>query len=659
MCGLTGLLFPRGTARPLDTVKSDLSAMTKAVTHRGPDDSGSWIDPEAGVFLGHQRLSIIDLSVEGRQPMVSASGRYVIAYNGEIYNFMEMQRELEKNSVSFRGHSDTEVLLAAIEQWGFEESLKRCNGMFAFALWDRQNRELSLVRDRIGIKPMYYGIHQGILLFGSELKSLTSSSYFQREMNTAVLPLYLRYKYIPEPHTIWLHTYKLEPGCFLKIKVEKWKGEDFSEETPGVQKGAYWSARQVAMRGAENPLQIGAQEAVELLDEQLRSAVSDRMVADVPIGAFLSGGVDSSAVVALMQEQSKRPVKTFSIGFSEAQFNEAHYAAEVARHLGTDHTELYVSSEEARSVIPLLPHMYDEPYSDYSNIPTYLVSKLAREHVTVSLSGDGGDELFGGYNRHLLIDGLWGKMKKVPQPVRRALSTAILALSPEAWDKLASGAAGIIPRRLKLVDPGYKLHKIADLSASHSPMELYHNLVSEWKQPLKALVSHDSTKSMIVSDPVWRDMNDLVQKTMYLDLVSYLPGDILTKVDRASMAVSLESRVPMLDHRLVELSWNLPQEYKIREGVGKWALREVLYRRVPHRLIDRPKQGFTVPVGEWLRGPLKAWAADLLNEQKMAEGAVFQPSMISSLWKEHLSGKRNHDSKLWPILMFEAWRRSL
>lgn len=656
MCGITGMLFPDGTGgarESVDTVRQDLAAMTNAITHRGPDDSSSWSDAENGLFLGHQRLAIIDLSVEGRQPMLSASGRYVIVYNGEIYNFAEMQQELKQRGAKFRGHSDTEVLLAAIEEWGLEESIRRSVGMFAFAIYDRRNQELVLVRDRLGIKPLYYGIHRGVLLFGSELKALTASAYFSKEINTEVIPQYLRYNYIPEPHTIWRSTYKLEPGHVLRISADRWKGS----ETEGIEKQEYWSARRVALSGVQQPLQVDAQEAVDLLDAQLSRAVHDRMVADVPLGAFLSGGVDSSTVVALMQERSARPVKTFSIGFSEAQFNEARYAAEVAGYLGSEHTELYVSPGEAQAVIPLLPRMYDEPYSDYSNIPTYLVSALARQHVTVSLSGDGGDELFGGYNRHMLINGLWGRMKRVPLPLRRAAGAGALAGSPELWDTLAGMAGGILPRRYRLVDPGYKLHKIAELSASRNPMELYHNLVSEWKQPMKALVSKDALESSLISDSVWREMDDLSQIIMYLDLISYLPGDILTKVDRASMAVSLESRVPLLDHRVVELAWKLPQQYKIRDGEGKWALREVLYRRVPRTLIDRPKQGFTVPVGIWLRGPLRSWAEDLLEEKRLSEGGVFRPKIIRSLWKQHLSGKRNHDSKLWPVLMFEAWRR--
>ena len=626
MCGITGMLFPRrggneaGGGRHADRntgeILRDLDMMTDSLVHRGPDDRGTWYDPEAGAYLGQRRLAIIDLTEEGRQPMISPSGRFVIAYNGEMYNFAELRRDLEKNGVPFRGHSDTEVLLAAVEQWGLEKSLDRAVGMFAFALWDRRERTLTLVRDRLGIKPLYYGVHRGVLIFGSELKALTAASFFQKEMAADVLPLYLRYNYIPEPYTIWRNTWKLEPGTYVKIHAGRWDGAcpggetggEPGAETAGVERRVYWSARAAALNGAAAPLDIGEKEAVDLLEQQLLTAVGDRMVADVPLGAFLSGGVDSSTVVALMQEQSGRPVKTFSIGFQEEQFNEAHYAAEVAAHLGTDHTELYVSAGETRAVIPLLPRMYDEPYSDYSNIPTYLVSKLAREKVTVSLSGDGGDELFGGYNRHVLISRLWRRIKTIPLPLRRTAAAGILALSPEGWDRLTGAAGPDLPRRLRMVDPGYKLHKLAEVLGSRNPMELYHGLVSEWKHPFKALVSNTAAEAPVLADPAWRQLDDLTQAIMYLDLTTYLPGDILTKLDRASMAVSLESRVPILDHRVVELAWKLPQEFKIRNGTGKWALRQVLYRRVPREMIERPKQGFTVPVGVWMRGPLREWA---------------------------------------------------
>jgi len=670
MCGITGMLFPVGRvpaagkqqtgpcSGTAEHIESDLNRMTDALVHRGPDARGTWSDSGAGIFLGQRRLAIIDLSEEGRQPMFSPSGRFVIVYNGEIYNFPELRKDLEKEGLPFRGHSDTEVLLGAIETWGLKRSLERSVGMFAFALWDRQERELTLVRDRLGIKPLYYGIHGGGLIFGSELKALKSASFFRPEMDESVLPLYLRYNYIPQPYTIWKNTWKLEPGTFIRIKAALWKGTDLDEGSPGISRERYWSARDVALAGSEKPLELGPEEAVDLLEDQLRIAVGDRMVADVPLGAFLSGGVDSSTVVALMQEQSERPVKTFSIGFSEAQFNEARYAAKVAGHIGTEHTELYVSPSEAREVIPLLPEMYDEPYSDYSNIPTYLVSRLARKKVTVSLSGDGGDELFGGYNRHILINRLWRHIEGIPGAIRRAGAAAIHALPPEGWDRLAGTVGRILPDSLSLVDPGYKLHKLAEVLGARNPVELYHGLISEWKKPMRPLVSTAEAETSLLTDPVWRRMDDLAQAIMYLDLVTYLPGDILAKVDRASMAVSLESRVPVLDHRVVELAWKLPGEYKIRRGTGKWILREVLYRRVPRELIERPKQGFTVPVGIWLRGPLKEWAEDLLDPRTLAGGGVFKPRVIRQLWKEHLSGRRNHDGKLWPVLMYEAWRRS-
>jgi asparagine synthase (glutamine-hydrolysing) len=657
MCGITGILLPQRSHKV--NLSDELHAMTAALNHRGPDDRGYWQDEHAGLYFGHQRLAIIDLSVEGQQPMLSPTGRYVLAYNGEIYNFPELRRDLEEAGVVFRGHSDTEVLLAAIEAWGLEASIARCVGMFAFSLWDRQERVLSLVRDRLGIKPLYYGLHDGGLLFGSELKALTAASFFHKEIDHSVVPLYLRYNYIPEPYTIWKNTYKLEPGSILQIDADKWRSTGIEPGVDGVKKVVYWSAREKVVAGVRNPLRSSTEAVVELLEGQLLEAVRDRMIADVPLGAFLSGGVDSSAVVALMQELSNSAVKTFSIGFAEEQFNEAHYAAAVAQHLGTDHTELYVTPSDTMDVIPLLPRMYDEPYSDYSNIPTYLVSKLARQKVTVSLSGDGGDELFGGYNRHMLIDGLWNRLSRMPAILRKFGASTIHSISPQSWDRLAGMLGMVLPPGKRLVDPGYKLHKLAEVLAARDPKELYHGLISEWNNPAQVLMSRDSAAAPVLNDPIWNSMDDLANIIMYLDLATYLPGDILTKVDRASMAVSLESRVPILDHRVVELAWRLPQELKIKDGEGKWILRQILYKRVPKQLIERPKQGFTVPVGEWLRAPLREWAEELLDSRALEQSGIFNAKAIGKIWQQHLRGSRNHDSKLWPVLMFEAWRRAV
>lgn len=666
MCGFTGILFPGGLSGDNGPdYRSEIEKMTAVINHRGPDDSGYWSDPAAGIAIGHKRLAIIDLSAEGHQPMVSPSGRYVLAYNGEVYSFTGMRRELKQAGVVFRGHSDTEVLLAGIEQWGLESTLERSVGMFAFALWDREQRSLVLARDRVGIKPLFYGFCEGGLMFGSELKSLQAYSGSRLEMRRDVLPLYLRYNYIPAPYTIWNRVYKLEPGTYLSIDARRWNGRE-SWDPSGNEHGPewvtlrrYWSAANVARAGLEHPLDINAEQAADMLEGELRRAVKDRMVADVPLGAFLSGGVDSSTVVALMQQESERPVKTFSIGFREQQFNEAKHAREVARHLGTEHTELLLTPQEAMQVIPNLPQMYDEPYSDYSNIPTYLVSRLAREHVTVSLSGDGGDELFGGYNRHIWIDSLWKKLQRIPRFTRRAAAGAVLGVSPEGWDRLYRAASPLVPKSLRMVDPGYKLHKLAGVMAARNPVELYHGLVSEWKQPQKALLQHESAESPLLQSRMWERMDSTTAAIMYLDLVTYLPDDILTKVDRASMAVSLESRVPVLDHRVIELAWKLPLHLKISDGTGKQVLRDVLYRHVPRELIERPKQGFTVPVGLWMRGPLREWAEDLLNPATLDRQEVFNSDAIRSLWRTHLSGKRNYDSLLWPVLMFQAWRHTL
>ncbi|MDZ7793201.1 MAG: asparagine synthase (glutamine-hydrolyzing) [Spirochaetia bacterium] len=567
--------------------------------------------------------------------------------------------------MAFRGHSDTEVLLAGIEQWGLDRTLERSVGMFAFALWDRENRTLVLARDRIGIKPLYYGFQGDGLLFGSELKSIQAHPQFTPQMRADVMPLYLRYNYIPAPFTIWQDIFKLQPGTYLRIDARRWNGRESWSPTESetsrdwISVHSYWSAGETALKGFRNPLKVNAEEAADLLEGELRRAVKDRMVADVPLGAFLSGGVDSSTVVALMQQESDRPVKTFSIGFRERQFNEADYARDVAQHLGTNHTELTLTPEDALKVIPLLPQMYDEPYSDYSNIPTFLVSRLAREHVTVSLSGDGGDELFGGYNRHIWMNSLWRKFSRVPGFAKRAAAGAIFGVSPDGWDRLYSAASPLLPKSLALVDPGYKLHKLAGVLAAGSPLELYHGLVSEWKRPLDALISQDVVESQLVKDRMWEQMDDITAAIMYLDLVTYLPDDILTKVDRASMAVSLESRVPILDHRVVELAWKLPQHLKISGRTGKQVLRKVLYKYVPPKLIERPKQGFTVPVGLWLRGPLREWAEDLLNAESLDRQGLFDSSVVQSLWQEHLSEKRNHDSRLWPVLMFQAWHNNL
>jgi len=667
MCGLTGFLLPRKIDADEQAI---LKKMNDTLTHRGPDAEGLWSDREAGIMLGHRRLSIIDLTNAGAQPMESPSGRYIIAYNGEVYNFGELRSELEKEHYRFRGHSDTEVILSAIECWGLTRAVKRFVGMFAFSVWDRKDRCLHCVRDRLGIKPFFFSfLNGGGIAFGSELKALKEHPSFDSSIRRDVLPQYLRYNYIPDPWTIYSRSFKLQPGKILTMDAEAvraWDGENLKD----LKIESYWDAREVLLGAKDNPSATNDQEAVEGLETVLKRSVRDRLVSDVPLGAFLSGGVDSSVIVSLMREISSGKIRTFTIGFLEDQFNEAAHAAAVAERLETEHTELYVTPEEAMQAIPLLPMMYDEPYSDYSNIPTFLVSRLTRSSVTVSLSGDGGDELFGGYNRHILLPGLWCRLRLFPLPLRRIIGQLLISRSPDQWDHIAAKYSRLvspfgISKKIP-ADTGYKLHKLSESLTAATPAELYLSLISEWKNPDHLLTEEVTSEHEqytdglnqhpILSDPIWKDMPELSEATMFLDLIHYLPDDILTKVDRASMAVSLESRVPILDHRVVEYAWGLPVELKIRDGQGKLPLRNLLYRYVPRELIERPKQGFTVPVGEWLRGPLREWAEDLIDNRNLCEEGIFKPDIVRELWEEHLSGRRNHDGKLWPVLMYQAWR---
>lgn len=647
MCGIAGLLdTSRGTGEA--ELRAIAAAMAEALRHRGPDDCGAWVDVEAGIALGHRRLAIIDLTPEGRQPMMSACGRYVVVFNGEIYNFRDLRRELAGLGHVFRGHSDTEVLLAAFAQWGPDAAVRRCNGMFAFGLWDRVGRRLLLARDRLGEKPLYYGRMGRFFLFGSELKALRAHPAFRGEVDRDALALYLRHNYIPAPYSIYRGVRKLPPGTMLWVEAD-------GAGAPGEPE-PYWSAKEMAERGVADPFRGSAEEAVAELEALLRDAVGLRMVADVPLGAFLSGGIDSSTIVALMQFQSNRPVKTFSIGFHETGYNEAEHAKVVARHLGTDHTELYVTPEEAMSVIPRLPALYDEPFSDSSQIPTFLVSELARRHVTVSLAGDGGDELFGGYGRYFLCRDLWQRIGRFPATGRRVLAAALAAvggcLAAAVPPCAATGSTSIHGRPGRLGD---KLQKLAEVLAFDSPEALYLRLVSHWKSPDRVVVGAGEPPTALTDRRRWADLPELVARLMYLDMVTYLPDDILVKVDRASMGVGLEARVPLLDHRVVEFAWRLPLSMKIRDGQGKWLLRQVLYRYVPKEIVDRPKMGFGVPIGAWLRGPLREWAESLLDERRLREEGYFDPRPIREKWREHLSGKHDWQYYLWDILMFQAW----
>jgi asparagine synthase (glutamine-hydrolysing) len=623
MCGISGFWE---TSRQLnnDLLPSIVQQMSNSLIHRGPDDGGVWVDTEVGIALGHRRLAILDLSPEGHQPMTSANGRYVIVFNGEIYNFLELRRQLESLGHGFRGHSDTEVMLASFSQWGVLDATQYFNGMFAFALWDRQERVLHLGRDRLGEKPLYYGWVGNTLLFASELKAFKAYPNFLAEINRDALALFLNYGYIPAPDSIYKCIYKLPSATVLS-----WNGK-----TVHPQPVSYWSAREVAELGITQPFTGSDTEALTQLEVLLKDAVGMRMVSDVPLGAFLSGGIDSSTIVALMQVQSSLPVKTFSIGFHEKEYNEAQYARAVAHHLGTDHTELYVTPSEALAIIPKLPILFDEPFSDTSQIPTFLLSQLARQQVIVSLSGDAGDELFAGYNRYFFDRRIWQKVAWMPLAVRQIMTRALTLNNLIGSDKL---------------------RKFRQILGSANQDEVYFNLVSHWKQPETIVIGCSEPVTTLSARQPYANLPDSTQKMMFLDLVRYLPDNILVKVDRATMGVSLEGRIPFLDHRVVEFAWRIPLSMKIRNGQGKWLLRQVLYKYVPKHLVERPKMGFGVPIDSWLRGPLRDWAEDLLNESRLREQGFLNPQPIRQKWKEHLAGDRNWQYHLWDILMFQAW----
>ncbi len=644
MCGIAGFWAPGAAVD-----EACLRRAAAALDHRGPDDQGVWADESAGIGLAHRRLSIVDLSPAGHQPMLSTSGRYVMVFNGEIYNHLNLRAEL--TGKTWRGHSDTETLLAAFEFWGVEATLQKSVGMFAIALWDRETRLLTLARDRLGEKPLYYGWQKGTLLFGSELKALKVHPAFLGEVDRDALTLYLRHSTIPAPYSIYKNIYKLLPGTYLQI------GLDGFAVRCGVLK-TYWSARKVAELGQKTPFEGSDEEARVALESVLGRSVAGQMLADVPLGAFLSGGVDSSTIVALMQARSSRPVKTFTIGFNEAGYNEAEHAHAVARHLGTDHTTLYVSSQDAMDVIPSLSAVYDEPFADSSQIPTCLVSRMARQHVTVSLSGDGGDELFGGYNRYFWARNIWRKLGWMPRPLRAAVAGMLTTVPPSSWDTSFQKLEQWLPARLRYANPGDKLHKVAEILAARSPEEIYLGLVSHWKNPTQ-LVSGSQEPPTLLTDPAYRpDLPDFEHRMMYLDTVTYLPNDILTKVDRAAMSASLETRVPLLDHRVVEFAWSLPLHMKIRQGQGKWLLRQVLYHHVPELLIERPKMGFGVPIDQWLRGPLKPWAEALIEPGRLRREGIFDHVPIQRKWREHLAGRRNWSYYLWDVLMFQQWQEA-
>ncbi len=640
MCGIAGFLAP-GPLGP--EAPAIARAMGDALRHRGPDARAEWLDAEAGIALAHRRLAIVDLSEAGAQPMASACGRWWIAFNGEIYNHGALRAELDAagRAPAWRGHSDTETLLAAIAAWGLRGALERAVGMFAIALWDRHERTLALVRDRLGEKPLYWGLQRGVLLFGSELKALRAHPAFEARLDRGALGLLLRWGYVPAPWSIHEGIFKLPPGTVLTLRAG---------EAPGAPQ-PYWSVRDAALAGARDPLSLSDDEAVAELDRLLRQSIEGQRMADVPLGAFLSGGIDSSTTVAVMQSLSRTPVRTFTIGMPDAGLDESPHAAAVARHLGTQHTELLLTANDALALIPELPALYCEPFADASQIPTLLVSRLARREVTVSLSGDAGDELFCGYERYFWAQRIAG----VPLALRRTMGAALGALPAEAWAALMSPFSPLLPRALREGDRAERLRKLAAVLGARRDDEVYRRILEFWPDGGQPVAAAQPATVFSEAPPA---LSPFESRMMLLDLQSYLPDDILVKVDRAAMSASLETRVPLLDHRIVEFALRLPLAQKVRGGQGKWVLRRVLDRYVPRALVERPKQGFGIPIHDWLRGPLRDWAETLLAESRLRDAGLIHPAPVRRLWREHLERRNDWGYRLWPVLMFEAWREA-
>ncbi len=635
MCGISGYFSASFGEQP-----DVINAMSGLLAHRGPDNCGVWEDRSAGIVLAHRRLSILDLSPAGHQPMESSSGRYIIVYNGEIYNCSDIRAELDRSAhCVWRGHSDTEVMLASIEQWGIGQALPRWNGMFALALWDRQERTLTLIRDRLGEKPLYYGRIGKHFVFGSELKALRAFPGFSADIDQEALFLFLRHGYVPAPLSIYRNIRKLPPGMQLAVHSP----ESIDNPAP------YWSMQTIAHQGLLSPFNGSEKDVLSELERILALTIRRQMIADVPLGAFLSGGIDSSVIVALMQRQASRPVKTFTIGFHENSHNEAHYAKAVARHMGTEHTEFFVTPDDALQVIPKLPIIYDEPFADSSQIPTCLLAALTRQHVTVSLSGDGGDELFGGYDRYFWAIDIWRYIRTVPRAVRSMAGMVASHIKPSVINAITS----ILPDRYRISNAGDKFHKFLELVDVSTPDELYLKLLSQIKRPEMILNGRPILSQASEGSDGWPS---LLHYMMYRDATNYLPDDIMVKVDRASMAVALESRAPYLDHSLIEFAWTLPIHMRIKNRTPKWPLRQILASCIPTELIDRPKMGFAVPINDWLRGPLRQWAEALLDEQRLRQEGFFNPDSVRMLWSQHIGASRNHQYPIWCVLMFQAWK---
>ncbi len=646
MCGISGFY-----SKTLSSFNNSILKMNSAISHRGPDSNNIWQDKNSGIFFGHQRLSILDLSKAGDQPMVSSSGRFVITYNGEIYNHLNIRKEIEtiNSNIKWKSTTDTETLLEALEIWGVEKTLKKIVSMFAFAIWDKKNRILTLARDRIGEKPLYFGWqgkgYNKVFLFGSELKALKAHPEFRGEIYQDAIALQLRHNYIPAPYSIYKDIYKLLPGNYLQLREYDLKKGSLPNPKP------YWSLAKSAIYGNSNQIKFNEIDIQNDLEKYLKKSVKQQMISDVPLGAFLSGGIDSSTIVAMMQQQSNDPVKTFTIGFSENDYNEAKYAKKIASHLGTDHSELYVSSKTAMEVIPKLPSIYDEPFSDSSQIPTFLVSQLASQQVNVALSGDGGDELFCGYNRYKLTEDRSKKFNMIPSILRKILAKGIKSIPQNDWYSLFK----VLPGLDKNNNFGYKMHKGANALETKNLTDMYYTLFSHWQNPTEAVLNSNEPSTLLTTlMPKLKGLNSQ-QKMMALDLLTYLPDDILVKVDRAAMASSLETRVPLLDHKLIEYVWKIPHSLKLRNGDGKWILKQVLNKYVPENLTDRPKMGFAIPLHSWLRGPLRDWAENLLNEKRLMQEGYFNPELIREKWDQHICNKKNWQHDLWNVLMFQAW----
>jgi asparagine synthase (glutamine-hydrolysing) len=677
MCGITG--FFKLNEMDVSVAESILKPMNDSLIHRGPDASSIFSDLDSNLLMGHRRLSILDTSSGGLQPMHSHSENLVIAFNGEIYNHNELRCELEKqdDTIRWNSSSDTETLLEAFEQWGIEDTLTKLRGMFAIALWDKTEKNFYLIRDRFGEKPLYYGwVEDGqntIFSFGSELKALRKYPNFSNKISQQALLQYFSYMYVPCPLSIYDGIFKLEPGCILKISSQPPKckmdeiphpisGQVFLHESLSINR--WYDFKEVVNSAAQN-LFTDYDEASSALEAELEKVITMQSLSDVPLGAFLSGGVDSSAIVALMQKQSKKPIKTFTIGFEDPDFDESTFASEVASHLKTDHSELLVTAEDAQSIIPDLPHFYDEPFADYSQIPTYFVCKSAKQAVTVSLSGDAGDELFGGYNRYLMAPRLWSKFSKVPSFFRKIVGMILLAIPIKFWDLISHQYNKITNQQNNFVHFGEKVHRFAArLRFINSEDDLFSSLISEPSADQIVLIDEagsqiDRKNAKFLTDslPTY-GVNDLASKMMYLDTLNYLTDDILCKVDRAAMSNSLETRVPFLDHKIVELAWRMPLEMKINHSEGKSILRNILYKHVPKKLIERPKAGFSIPLGDWLKGPLKEWAEVLLESSRIEKEGYLNSSYVNQLWVEHLAGKRDGTFKIWSILMFQSWLES-